>query len=54
MACTGAAVSGKIALLQWLRANGCPWDKNTFLEAQKARMYLVCDWLQQNQLMDNG
>ena len=27
--CRAAASAGKLSVLQWARANGCPWDKTT-------------------------
>ena len=28
-----AAAGGHLELLQWARANGCPWDEDTFVRA---------------------
>ena len=29
--CAYAAMNGHLAVLQWARAHGCLWDRNTFL-----------------------
>ena len=30
-----AAKGGHLEVLQWARANGCPWDNQTLLEARE-------------------
>ena len=35
-ACQAAAEGGQLEVLQWLRAEGCPWDFRTFAAAQVA------------------
>lgn len=39
-----AARSGNLEMLQWLRANGCPWDKETTLAAAEGGHLEILQW----------
>jgi hypothetical protein len=41
-----AAESGRLAVLQWARANGCPWNRFECLHrAQNAFRHHVVEWI---------
>ena len=44
MACAGAALGGHLAVLQWVRAQGCPWDKWTCAWAAEKGHLAVLQW----------
>ena len=46
--CPNAAAFGQLETLQWLRANGCPWDKDTCVYAAGVRKLEVLQWLRAN------
>jgi hypothetical protein len=39
---------GHLAVLQWLRANGCPWDENTCSQAAWVGHLAVLQWARAN------
>jgi hypothetical protein len=43
-----AARGGKLQVLQWLRANGCPWDQNIYSNAVEGGHLEVLKWLRAN------
>ena len=43
-----AAMSGNLELVQWLRANGCPWDYATCTWAINRGHVPVLRWLREN------
>ena len=43
-----AAVGGHLKVLQWLRANGCPWDKDTLTIARTRGHLEVEKWAMAN------
>jgi hypothetical protein len=49
-ACTSmyAAQGGHLAVLQWLHANGCPWDGRTCEYAAEGGHLAVLQWLRAN------
>ena len=46
--CQAAARSGQLEELQWLRANGCPWDRWTCSGAARGGHLEVLQWLRAN------
>ena len=46
--CEAAARSGQLEVLQWLRANDCPWDKYTCAHAAGGGHLEVLQWLRAN------
>ena len=46
--CEGAARSGHLEVLQWLRANGCPWDEWTCKYAAEGGHLEVLQWARAN------
>ena len=46
--CYAAVSGGHLEILQWARANGCPWDINTFGDT-RAKAYLeMKNWAKAN------
>jgi hypothetical protein len=45
--CAQAALFGHLNVLQWARANGCPWDENTCSEAASNGHLDVLHWNEQ-------
>jgi hypothetical protein len=43
-----AASGGHLDVLQWARANGCPWGKETCTYAAEAGQFEVLKWLRSN------
>ena len=43
-----AAFSGNIELVQWLRGEGCPWDRDTCFTAVNNGRVEVLRWLREN------
>ena len=43
-----AAAGGHLEVLQWLRANGCPWDVNTCRRAFAGGHYDMLEWAKAN------
>jgi hypothetical protein len=39
-----AAVGGHLEVLQWARANGCPWDEDTLRVARDEGHLEVVNW----------
>src|SRR4029079_513747 len=46
--CTAAAEGGHVEVLEWLRANGCPWDDYVCGHAAQAGQLGVLQWLRAN------
>jgi hypothetical protein len=46
--CAAAAGNGHLAVLQWARANGCPWDIFTCRAAIRGGHLAVLQWLRAN------
>ena len=46
--CEFAAQFGKLEVLQWARANGCPWDEYTSHVAAQGGHLEVLHWLHAN------
>jgi hypothetical protein len=46
--CSYAAEGGHLAVLQWLRANGCPWDAFTCSVAAAGGHLAVLQWAHTN------
>ena len=46
--CEFAAQFGKLEVLQWARANGCPWDERTRAFATMAGQHDLADWAKAN------
>ena len=46
--CAAAAAGGHLALLQWLRQNGCSWDEGTCSCAASGGHLAVLQWARQN------
>ena len=46
---TAAAWGGHLKVLQWLKANGCPWDKTTIHGAQQGNHPDVIAWILEQQ-----
>ena len=44
----GAAEGGHLEVLQWLRANGCPWDRETIIRARAIRHFEMANWARAN------
>ena len=42
--CERAASFGQLETLRWLRDNGCPWDKETCLDAAREGHLGVFEW----------
>jgi len=47
-ACASAAMGGHLHILQWLRANGCEWNKDTCFEAAAHGHAKVLSWAREN------
>ena len=43
-----AAISGNLELVQWLRAEGCPWDSDTCFQAVLYGRMEVLHWVREN------
>ena len=43
-----AAVNGHLEVLQWLRANGCPWNANTCAWAARNGHLELMNWARVN------
>ena len=41
-----AAYNGHLAVLQWARAQGCPWDENTCSSAGENGLLAILEWAQ--------
>ena len=48
MTCSYAAGGGYLEVLQWARANGCPWDEETCTFAAKKGHNEVLQWAIEN------
>ena len=48
LACQWAARGGHLKVLQWLRANGCPWDYGTCYWAVEEGHVEVLRWAREN------
>jgi hypothetical protein len=48
LTCSGAAKGGHLNILQWARANGCPWDEGTCDEAAWGGHLEVLQWARAN------
>ena len=46
--CTYAAACGHLEVLQWARANGCPWDEKTCSSAARGGHLEVLEWARAN------
>ena len=46
--CADAASGGHLEVLQWARANGCPWDEETCREAAEGGHLEVLQWARAN------
>ena len=46
--CTEAAGGGQLEVLQWARANGCPWDNHTCRMAANGGHLNMMPWLRAN------
>src|ERR1700679_142126 len=46
--CSYAALGGNLDVLQWLRANGCPWDEFTCSQAALGVHLDVLQWARAN------
>ena len=46
--CSLAAKGGQLEVLQWARANGCPWDEETCAFATIGGHLEVLQWLHAN------
>ncbi len=46
--CEAAARSGKLEVLKWLRAGGCPWDTYTCCRAARSGHLEVLQWAREN------
>ena len=46
--CWKVASAGALKLLQWARANGCPWDKGTCTQAAQGGHLTVLQWARAN------
>jgi len=46
--CEAAARSGKLEVLKWLRAGGCPWDTYTCCGAARSGHLEVLQWAREN------
>ncbi|CAN0535862.1 unnamed protein product, partial [Scytosiphon promiscuus] len=44
-ACSSATRNGHLQVLQWLRANGCPWDKSACSWAAHNGHLRILQWL---------
>ena len=42
--CSAAALGGHLEVLQWARANGCPWDATTCLHAKVGGNIELLNW----------
>jgi hypothetical protein len=43
-----AALGGYLEVLQWARANGCPWNERTCALAAESRQLEVLQWARAN------
>ena len=43
-----AAMGGHLEVLQWARANGCPWDEKTCMHAAEGGHLEVLQWARAN------
>jgi hypothetical protein len=48
LTCAIAAMHGNLEFLQWLHANGCPWDSGTSSHAAKAGQLEILQWARTN------
>ena len=48
MVCSYAALGGHLEVLQWARANGCPWDEDTCSAAANRGHLEVLQWARAN------
>jgi hypothetical protein len=48
LTCSYAAKRGHLEVLQWARANGCPWDEETCTFAAKKGHNEVLQWAIEN------
>lgn len=48
-ACSEAAAGGHLLVLQWLKAQGVPWDAHTTIRAAQGGHLAVLQWTQQQQ-----
>ena len=46
--CANAAEDGQLAVLQWARANGCPWNEDTCAFAARGGQLVVLEWARAN------
>jgi hypothetical protein len=46
--CQAAAKGGHLEVLQWARANGCPWDNYTLINARHAGHLELVNWATAN------
>ena len=46
--CSWAALRGLLTILQWLRANGCPWDVWTCAQAAEEGNLPLLQWAREN------
>jgi hypothetical protein len=46
--CSSAAAGGHLAVLQWARADGCPWDQGTCSRAAEKGHLHVLQWARAN------
>jgi hypothetical protein len=53
MTCWAAASGGHLEVLQWVRANGCPWDYHTLTESRGVHLQLF-NWAIANGCPTNG
>ena len=49
-----AARGGHLAVLQWLRANGCKWSAETYSQAVAGGHLAVQQWLRDNGCPGSG
>jgi hypothetical protein len=43
-----AAITGRIKVMRWLKANGVPWNENTVAAACRNEHYDAAKWLVEN------
>jgi hypothetical protein len=46
--CSSAAKNGHLVVLQWLHANGCPWNESTCMYAAYGGHLAVLQWARAN------
>jgi hypothetical protein len=54
LTCTYAAENGDLSILQWCRANKCPWDERTCSMAAKNGHVGILQWCRANGCPWNG